>query len=384
MTDSDEAGFAAIPALKIALKTGCKTGHIRDQQQPVRILSAILRAGKVPHAMLFTGIEGIGKTTVARMFAMACNCAGKAVPVATDAGSASKTLSVPKGSSLPLGACGCCRSCRKIQGGSHPDVIRVEPSGQFIRIAQIRQLLSTLAMKPYEAKLRVVIISDAHAMNPEAGNALLKILEEPPDRTILIITACGTAELLPTVVSRCQQIRFNPLSRTSLAQMLVERENVSPEKAQVLAAMADGSLSRAVALCRQNWIERRNGLVNAIHFFRPNPAARPPVSVLLAIASRLVEKKQTAFDTLEILKTLYRDIAVSRFHHGRMINEDLSDSIFHAAKYANETDIFIKLAAIETARKRIRANANPKLTMELLLVRLADYYPATPEGFGGS
>lgn len=328
--------------------------------------------------MLFTGIEGIGKTTVARMFAMACNCVGKAVPVAPDAGNVSKTLSVSLSLPLPLGACGRCRSCRKILAGSHPDVIRVEPSGQFIRIAQIRELLSTLAMKPYEAKLRVVIISDAHTMNPEAGNALLKILEEPPDRTILIITACGTAELLPTVVSRCQQIRFNPLARTSLAQMLVERENVSPEKARVLAAMADGSFSRAVTLCRQHWIERRNGLVNAIHFFGPTADARPPVPVLLAFASRLVEKKQTTLDTLEILKTLYRDMAVSKFHRGRLINEDLSDSIFHAANYANETDIFSKLAAIETARKRIRANANPKLTMELLLVRLADYHPALP------
>ena len=85
--------------------------------------------------------------------------------------------------------CGCCKSCRKIQTGNHPDIIQVKPFGPLIRIGQIRDLCRILAMKPYEARYRVVIISHAQAMNPAAGNALLKVLEEPPDRTILILTA---------------------------------------------------------------------------------------------------------------------------------------------------------------------------------------------------
>lgn len=180
---------------------------IQDQEQPIRILSAFLHTGKMPHAMLFTGVDGIGKRSAATAFAMVCNCSGDKVSIAAEAPGAA---GMPGDAVNVAASCGRCRSCRKIQVDSHPDIIRMEPAGQYIRIAQIRELLGTLAMKPYEAKLRVVIISDAHAMNPEAGNALLKILEEPPESTILILTASGTADLLPTIVSRCQQIRFNP------------------------------------------------------------------------------------------------------------------------------------------------------------------------------
>ena len=158
---------------------------ITDQTRPARILAAFLKKGTIPHALLFTGIEGVGKQTAARMFAMACNCLedGRGQP---QVNSGKKGLPDNYKISEP---CGLCRSCRKILSNSHPDVIQIKPSGYNIRISQIRDLCGILSLKPYEAKVRVVIISAAQTMNMAAGNALLKILEEPPDRTILILTA---------------------------------------------------------------------------------------------------------------------------------------------------------------------------------------------------
>jgi DNA polymerase-3 subunit delta' len=354
---------------------------IQDQEQPIRILSAFFHTGKMPHAMLFTGVDGIGKRSAAMAFAMACNCSGDKVSVDAEAyGAASMpgdTVKVPA-------SCGRCRSCRKIQADSHPDIIRIEPVGQFIRIAQIRELLCTLAMKPYEAKLRVVIISDAHAMNPEAGNALLKILEEPPERTILILTASGTADLLPTIVSRCQQIRFNPLPLKRLATLLVENEGVAPENARILAAMGDGSYSRTLRLCRQNWIERRRWLIHAGGFLRGTSSGRVTITGLMSLAIELLEKNNGAGEALEILTSFYRDLAVIKFRQGRIINEDLLNGLREAASELSATALVTKLEAIETTRKRLRGNANPRLAMELLLMQLTDHLPSISGGAGSA
>jgi DNA polymerase-3 subunit delta' len=357
---------------------------IKDQQQPIRILTAFSRAGKIPHAMLFTGSDGVGKRTTALAFAMVCNCTGNRVSTGLNPGDdACAEAGADEMAGLPM-ACGQCRSCKKIQADSHPDVIRIAPVGQFVRIAQIRELLHILAMKPYEASWRVVIISDAHAMNSEAGNALLKVLEEPPDRTILILTARGTADLLPTIVSRCRRIRFNPLSRQSLAALLIENQALPADTANALAAMADGSYGRALRFYRQNWSDTRRWLIDAGGFLEVTPSTKRSISVLMALALRLVENKHKLMDAMDMLTILYRDLAVCGFRRGAIMNEDLASRIQRAAEHMNETDILLHMEAIETARKHIQANANARLTVERLLMRLAGHLPAAARAIGSA
>ncbi len=196
---------------------------INLQPKAYKQLSTILQKGNIPHALLFSGIEGVGKQTAAMMFAMVCNC--QQLPVDSDQSGPGNWL---------MAADNCtCKSCKKIESGNHPDIHMVEPSGSFIRIDQIRSLCHALAMKPYEARMRVVIISNAQAMNPEASNALLKALEEPPDRTILIITAIQLSDILPTIVSRCQHIRFSPIPQKKLEAFLIEKQGVGPDDATI-------------------------------------------------------------------------------------------------------------------------------------------------------
>ncbi|MBW2248732.1 MAG: hypothetical protein JRF62_16445, partial [Deltaproteobacteria bacterium] len=159
------------------------------QEQPIRLLTTLLQNGTIPHALLFIGIEGVGKRTAAMALAMACNCKAIKPEHFSERMKIRSDGNIPSDQIKTISPCGRCNSCRKIESGNHPDIIVLNPSGPFIRIGQIRELCGTLAMKPYEARLRVVIISDAQTMNLSAGNALLKLLEEPPDRTILILTA---------------------------------------------------------------------------------------------------------------------------------------------------------------------------------------------------
>ncbi|MGD8520597.1 MAG: DNA polymerase III subunit delta', partial [Desulfobacterales bacterium] len=218
---------------------------IIDQERPIRILAALLHHGALPHALLFTGIEGLGREAVAIALAMACNCLQKNSGEKTDVQNTRGEGGHRKYDSISsVEACGTCKACRKIESGNHPDIIHIKPAGPIIKIAQVRALIHALAMKPYEASTRVVIIRDAQTMNPAAGNALLKILEEPPERTILILIATQTMDLLPTIVSRCQHIRFKPISAINLENMLINEHGLNREDAVAISAMANGSFSR--------------------------------------------------------------------------------------------------------------------------------------------
>jgi DNA polymerase-3 subunit delta' len=245
------------------------------------------------------------------------------------------------------------------------------PNGATIKIAQVRALLETLSMKPYEARMRVVIITDAHTMNPSAGNALLKMLEEPPDRTILILTAPQRADLLPTIVSRCQLVRFNPISRRTIAAELVEEHELEKEAASVLAAVSNGSLTRAKTLVQSDWLRYRSWLIAASGLAAPEQFDTRDTGQLLAFAETLSARKEMVSDSLAALLTWLRDLIVCRYAPDRIVNTDLIDLLQRASE-KNPVDIVIdKMDAIRTAQKDIEANANLRLTLEVMMLRLA-------------
>lgn len=336
---------------------------IIDQEQPVRRLTTILRKGMIPHALLFTGIEGVGKRAAAMTFAMACNCANVELERLDENG---KQLHKSQGRHTTPGPCGCCRSCRKIQSGNHPDIIRINPSGSHIRISQIRSLGETLALKPYEARIRVVVISEAQNMNPEAGNALLKVLEEPPDQTLLILTAIQTSDLLPTIVSRCQHIRFNPVSRQMIEAWLVEKNGIRSEDAMIIARLANGSVSKALALSRTNWINRKNWLINEL-----DALPSRPIGALLAFAEELSRNKEALPESLDVMLSWLRDLIVYKYCPEKIINNDLTEKVRYASRKYTVTSLLSKMETIQRAQKEMQANVNLRLSLEILILRLA-------------
>jgi DNA polymerase-3 subunit delta' len=324
---------------------------IIEQDLPVRILTTFLQYGTIPHALLFTGIEGVGKESTALEFAMACNCAGG------DSNPTRPATDIP---------CGNCKSCRKIEAGNHPDIIRLKPSGPFIKINQIRSLCQTLAMKPYEARRRLVIITEAQAMNPAAGNALLKMLEEPPPRTILILVATHTSDLLPTIVSRCQQIRFKPISSRRLESVLVERHGLDPGDAMIITTMAGGSISRALHMHRNHWVNRRNWLIQEMDALTSGPVNR-----LLAFSERLSKNKDSLQDSLEVMKSWLRDLVVGQMNPERVINKDLVLEIQQVSLKMSVPALLDKIDTIQETQNRIHTGTNLRLTMEAMVLKLA-------------
>ena len=340
---------------------------IIDQDLPIRILTTFLQNGTIPHAILFTGIEGVGKKTAAVAFAMACNCNefpyrdnpewGNARDVDRGAAEIRQAMAAP---------CGNCKSCRKIKAEQHPDIIRVKPSGPLIKIDQIRSLCQTLAMRPYEASMRVAILTDAQAMNPAASNALLKVLEEPPVRTILILVATHTSDLLPTIVSRCQHIRFKPITKKNLESILVREHGLTAAEAMIIAAMAGGSLTKALRMHNANWINRRNWLIRELDSLSAKSANR-----VLAFGEQLSNSKDALADSLEIMKSWLRDLLVSKLYPEKVNNRDLAGVLEKSSQEMRVTSLLKKIETIQSTQSSIQTGTNLRLAIDAMLLKLS-------------
>jgi DNA polymerase-3 subunit delta' len=309
----------------------------------------------------------VGKQAAAIALAMACNCQGENSGLKAEERSKHDPNSPSvKSDFSAFESCGVCKSCRKIESGNHADIIRIQPSGSFIKIAQIRALAHTLAMRPYEAKTRVVVVAAAQALNAAASNALLKILEEPPSRTMLVLIATQKSALLPTIVSRCQCIGFNPISQKNMAVLLREKHKLAPQAAGILAAMTNGSYSRAELMVRSNWLKRRRWLIDEM-----NTLSVKKMGGLLALAEKLSGEREELSESLEVIKVWFRDLIIGQYDPGKIINQDVADKIRIASEKVSVPSLLSKVDAVQQTQNRITANTNLRLSMENLLIQLA-------------
>jgi DNA polymerase-3 subunit delta' len=214
-------------------------------------LRRVAAEGRVPGAVLLLGPPGVGKRVLADAFAARLLCQA---PVADD-------------------ACGVCAQCTRVAAGTHPDVhvITREEERRDVRIEQVRELTRWLTLQPLMAARKVGLLDDAHCLNEHGQNALLKTLEEPPGASTLVLIASSAALLLPTVRSRCQVVRLDPLPPDAVARVL-EARGVPAERRGTLAALAEGSPGRALALAGAEQMRARERVLEALPRLRDLPA----------------------------------------------------------------------------------------------------------------
>lgn len=207
------------------------TGH----DQTKLLLQNYLATNKVPHALMFSGPEGIGKSMLALEFAKALNC--------QDTTQAQKP-------------CDVCPACAKIAGGFHPDVFWVKPSGKsnIISIEQIRELKHNLHLTSFLSARKICLINDAHTMNEEAANALLKVLEEPPEASNILIITDQPYNLLDTIKSRCHKLNCHPVPTPLIEKYLDLHFDIPTQDAASIATFASGSIGKAVTLANDSGI----------------------------------------------------------------------------------------------------------------------------------
>ena len=208
-------------------------------------LQKMVARGQVPTSLLFSGPDGVGKLDAAMNLAKALNCAravdgGDEAPVTYD-------------------ACDECPACRRVDAGTFPDVRRIAPEGAGgqIKAEAVRQIVSESPFRPFEGRKRVYIIEAADRMNPTAANTLLKTLEESPTWIVLVLLTSHEAAILPTLLSRCQKIRFLPLLPEEVTDLLVSQHGFSAEDANLASSVSGGSLARALATKTDEIVELR-------------------------------------------------------------------------------------------------------------------------------
>jgi DNA polymerase-3 subunit delta' len=220
---------------------------LRGHDRVVDQLRRAAKQGRMPHALMFVGPEGVGKHSFALRLAQALLC--ERVPEAE------------------LDPCGACPGCLQVMAGTHPDVLRAgrPEDRQELPIRVIRDLCIDLGLKPMSGKRKVAIVDDADDLNDEAANAFLKTLEEPPPGSTLILVGTSAEGQLDTILSRCRVVRFDPLPEAELAEVLLEQKYAETKaEAARLARLGEGSVARSRGLADPALTEFRRGLLDEI------------------------------------------------------------------------------------------------------------------------
>jgi DNA polymerase-3 subunit delta' len=218
----------------------------------VALLSRSIERHSIPPSLIFAGPAGVGKRLVALSTAQALNCLDP------------RRSEVPTPESIEFDACGVCAACTRIARGLHPDVVVIEPGDTgSIKIDAVREIIERVGYRPFEGRRRAVIIDEADALVPQAQNALLKTLEEPPSLSVFILVSARADSLLPTVQSRCPRLRFHQLGPEDVATALIRRGK-SDSEAHAIAALADGSIGAALDVDADVLVEARDVAVRVL------------------------------------------------------------------------------------------------------------------------
>ena len=317
---------------------GSAADHLRGEMQSAQVV----------HAYLFAGPAGTGKRTLADICVRALLCSGQ---------SGEKP-------------CDVCPSCKQILSGNHPDLIYVKhEKPNSIGVDDIReQINDTIMIRPYSSYYKIYIVDEAEKMTVQAQNALLKTIEEPPAYAVIILITTNQEAFLPTILSRCVQLKLKPLKDFTVKSYLSEHLNVPEKEAEICAAFARGNLGKAIHLASSDEFKE---LHQKVMIMVKNIGTMDIVSLL----DHIREMKEQNFeigDVLDLLQLWYRDVLMYK------VTKDMNLLIFkdeykvingmvQKVDYAGLEKI---LAAIDTARTRLNANVNMELAMELLLLTM--------------
>ncbi len=335
---------------------------LRDVEGQGRAIEALLRAlrgGRLHHAYLFAGPDGVGKGLTAWATAQALLC----------------TQPREDGD-----ACATCAACLRVAERQHPDLHVVErqekSSGgldRAIKIDQVRELQRALSFKSFEGARRVVLILEPETMNPSTANALLKTLEEPGAGTHFVLVCASPQLLLPTILSRCQRVQFAPLTREVVQRHLAEKAGLDADGAALLAGLAEGSIGKGLVLVNSEILAQREALIARVD----DPDGLRHVPALLDLAEQLAKAKDDLPLVFHLLRTWYRDLLLVQngLPDEALVHRDLAANLRARATQLRPQDVMARIDLINETEDALARMANTRLSLETLLLRLVGAAP---------
>jgi DNA polymerase-3 subunit delta' len=330
------------------------------------LLIRTLESGRLPGALLFTGEEGVGKKLFALEIAKALNCRS---PKAVE-------------------ACGVCPPCERISRfnypqsaesddwkgiiwSDHPDVGMVVAPKRLLLVDQMRQIEREANFRPFEGKARVFLIEDADKLNDSSANALLKVLEEPPHTSHIVLLTSRPAMLLPTILSRCQMIRFAPVTTTEIQNYLVKNKLASPAEAAIRARVARGSLGRAIEEDFELFASQREAMLRVLNAL----AVTRGHEQLLKSSEDLnsAQQKDEYEARLDILESLIRDAWMLSLGapSESVVNADLLPQLTKIGGQVESWKPARWISQIEELREQLVVNVNRKSATDALFLTMA-------------
>ncbi len=320
---------------------------IIGQPQIVEHFKTAVREDKISHAYIICGERYSGKEFIAKIFAAAALCESD--------------------SDRP---CDNCKSCVQAFSNNNPDIIKVtHEKPNIIGVDDIRENVNNdISIKPYAGRRKIYIINEAEKMNPQAQNALLKTLEEPPAYAVIILLTTNLEELLPTIRSRCVVLNMRPVPDKDVKKYLMEYEQIPDYKADICVAFARGNLGKAKLLAKnEEFDEIREEAGHLMKHIR-----EMEIYELTQAVKRANEFKLEINDYIDLICVWYRDVLMFKAtaDANNLIFRDEIQYIRKVADLSTYEDLQDIIDALDKAKKRISANVNFDLTMELLFLTL--------------
>jgi DNA polymerase-3 subunit delta' len=337
---------------------------IIGQDRPVSILKGCIAKERIPHALLFTGDEGIGKRLAAVSFAKALNCQRIAGEELQAMGNllfeVPETEHPDTGLETQSDACDKCPSCKKTDSGNHPDVFIIGPEGDGgqITVQAIRQLEEALSYKPFEGRWKIAIIDDSDRLNQAAANAFLDTLEAPPPQSIIILISSRPDLLLPTIRSRCQRISFSTLPLDTMCRLIKEKSgSMDDGQARLLSVLSGGRLGYALG---DNLINQREQCFSIFS------------QMLESLEEEPWEDKEAMEAWFEWSQLLLRDMAVysATGQEDLLMNTDRAEYIKDVSRNAGLKDILKLARELYNIKRRLAFNLNKQLTYNFVSLLL--------------
>ncbi len=323
-------------------------GIVGHRDAVAHIQNAI-RSDKVSHAYIINGEKGSGKRLIATLFAMTLQCREHGVE-----------------------PCGQCPSCRKALTGNHPDIIYVKhEKPNTISVDEVRaQLVDDAAIRPYESPYKIYIVEEASKMTPQAQNALLKTIEEPPDYVVIMLLTENREALLPTILSRCVSLNLHPVSDDEMKEYLMKQMHVPDYQAEIEASFAQGNIGKA-----KKAAESRDFMESVEYCIRiMKKAKQMEIYELVDAVKQLSSDKKSIYDKLDLFEMWFRDVLLfkaTKEVDGLIFKEEIN-AISERASTSSYEGIQKIIEAIHVAADRLRANVNFDLTMELLFLTIKE------------
>ena len=315
----------------------------------LKYISSAVENNRVSHAYILNGERGSGKKMLANLFAM--------------------TLLCETGDNEP---CGKCHSCKQAESGNHPDIIRVtHEKPNSISVDDIRtQVNNTVDIKPYQGPYKVYIIPQADMMTPQAQNAILKTIEEPPSYAVFLLLTENAQTLLPTINSRCVMLKLRNIKDTLIKKYLMENLEIPDYKADMCTAFAQGNMGRAIMLANSDHFnEIREEAVQLLKHI-----SEMELNEIVAAVKNISVYKLEITDYLDIIMIWYRDVLLYKATKeiDKVVFKDQLQSIKEQARKSSYEGIELILESLEKAKARLKANVNFDLVMELLFLTIKE------------